>query len=67
MIGAVDQSLQGQVWAGHCSLGGFYGYADILGFVQALIFGISRKQRPHEGLHKKSLWFYEGYHEKSVF
>ncbi|WP_176167586.1 hypothetical protein [Salmonella enterica] len=34
----------------------------VIGFV-----GISRKQRPHEGPHKKSLWFCEDYHEKSVF
>lgn len=34
----------------------------VIGFI-----GISRKQRPHEGPHKKSLWFCDGYHEKSLF
>ncbi|EFR8874888.1 hypothetical protein H1Z24_004283 [Salmonella enterica] len=34
----------------------------VIGFV-----GISRKQRPHEGSHKKSLYFCEGYHKKSLF
>ncbi|HCL5310252.1 TPA: hypothetical protein N2G38_002556 [Salmonella enterica] len=34
----------------------------VIGFV-----GVSYKQRPHEGPHKKSLWFCDGYHEKSLF
>lgn len=34
----------------------------VIGFV-----GIYRKQRPHEGPHKKSLWFCDGYHEKPLF
>ncbi|EPJ9674280.1 TPA: hypothetical protein I8190_002890 [Citrobacter freundii] len=34
----------------------------VIGFV-----GISCKQRPHEGPHKKSLCFCDGYYEKSSF
>jgi hypothetical protein len=34
----------------------------VIGFI-----GISRKQRPHEGPHKKSLYFCDSYHEKSSF
>ncbi|ARE54248.1 Hypothetical protein FORC30_4312 [Salmonella enterica] len=34
----------------------------VIGFV-----GISYKQRSHEGPHKKSLYFCDGYHEKSSF
>ncbi|CAM7246921.1 Uncharacterised protein [Enterobacter cloacae] len=34
----------------------------VIGFI-----GISLKQRTHEGPHKKSLCFCDGYHEKSLF
>lgn len=29
--------------------------------------GVSLKHRPREGPHKKSLYFCDGYHEKSLF
>ena len=55
-------------WAGSLNSGAGLGIISttntlfVFGFID-----ISRRQRPHEGPHKKSLCFCDGYHEKSLF
>ena len=68
MESPVAEKQKPALWAGSLNSGAGLGIISTINTLFVIGFiGISYKQRPHKGPHKKSLYFCDGYHEKSSF